>query len=94
MTLLDECSPTKRKPRVYATPTCPPGFITEAEFARQIGKHVRTLEAWRARGDLPAYLRIGQSIFYSVLAIKKWLRGKEIDPAKAAASSKKGGGEP
>jgi hypothetical protein len=75
----NETAPPKR---VYRIPTCPPGYITEDELARRLGKHVVTMRQARARGDCSAYMRAGKSVFYNEKALAKRFAAAEIDPSK------------
>jgi hypothetical protein len=80
--MLNQDTTAPRKRRIHAIPTCPAGYIQEVELARRFGKHLLTIQKERARGNCPAYVRIGQSIFYGESAIAAWLAAKEVDPSK------------
>jgi hypothetical protein len=57
------------------------GYLTEAEFAREIGRSVRTLARWRAIGEGPRYIRLGRQIFYRKTTAAAWLAGLEQEVA-------------
>jgi hypothetical protein len=46
-------------------------------------KTVRTIRAWRARGEGPPWVRIGRLIYYPNDGIEKWLRSLEQQPVRA-----------
>lgn len=50
-------------------PTCNTALVREAIVARRWGKSVRTLQRWRLAEIGPAYIRIGNSIFYTMADI-------------------------
>jgi hypothetical protein len=83
MTAIEAAAPKHPRASRVHSHACPPGFVTEAELARRIGAHKRTLEAWRLRAYCPVYVKIGFSIFYKESAIADWLSSMEIDPAKS-----------
>lgn len=53
---------------------------SEAEFAEQIGRKVRTLKLWRSLGKGPAFFRIGAQVRYPRDAARKWLASLVRDP--------------
>lgn len=44
-------------------------LVREKLVARRWGKSVRTLQRWRLKGTGPIYIRIGNSIFYTMADI-------------------------
>lgn len=62
---------------------------TEQQEAARTGFSVRTLQAWRVRGDGPPYLKVGRSVRYDPRAVDSWLASKArrhtADPGPDAA---------
>ena len=48
-------------------------FMTEAEFAGEIGKCVATVQRWRLRGKGPAYTMIGRTPLIARATAHDWL---------------------
>ncbi len=40
----------------------------------------RTLEAWRSRGEGPAYVRVGRRVVYARSDLAAWLRERRVQP--------------
>jgi predicted DNA-binding transcriptional regulator AlpA len=61
---------------------------TEREEAARLQLSLRTLQAWRTRGDGPAYLKLGKAVRYNPLEVDRWLetraRKHTADPGQAA----------
>lgn len=61
---------------------------TERQEATRTGFSVRTLQAWRCRGDGPPYLKVGRAVRYDPRAVDAWLGSKArihtSDPGTAA----------
>jgi len=57
------------------------GFYSHDETARALNKHKRTLDRWDAQGIGPPVTYIGRSKFYNVQSLKRWIAGREQDPA-------------
>jgi hypothetical protein len=53
----------------------------EAEY----GYPERTLETWRARGQGPAFLKIGSSVYYRRVDIEAWEASNRVVPQGSAS---------
>jgi len=61
------------------------GLFGEGQAARFLNLSVRTLQAWRTRGEGPAYVRAGRAIRYRQQDILAWIQANTI-PAKSPPS--------
>lgn len=50
--------------------------ISEADAAKEIGVHVRTLRNWRRAGEGPDFLKIGRIIRYRPVDLETWAETK------------------
>lgn len=50
--------------------------LTTDQLAERYGVSVRTVAAWRARGEGPPHLKIGRRIFYAVRQVEEWEKTK------------------
>lgn len=66
-----------------------PGYITEDELARRLGRHPKTVARWRRLRKVPPFTMVGRVPLYRETGIDPWLRAGEIDPA--ATPKRKGG---
>jgi hypothetical protein len=66
-----------RRMAVYKSNNLLEGFSTEPEVADQLNKSVRTLRAWRKRGNGPTWTQAGATILYRNDAISTWLKTQE-----------------
>ena len=57
----------------------PPVFLTEAELAARWRHSLRTLQRWRAAGDVPRHLRIGSRIVFRVSDVEAFEANREAD---------------
>jgi hypothetical protein len=57
-------------------------YIRDGEFAAAVGKTPRTIRIWRQRRTGPAWVRIGNGIFYRRTAVQEWLSANEVRPAR------------
>lgn len=69
-------------------------YLSTAEVAEMIGVGVDTIEAWRARGDGPAWYRFGRTAIgrgrsrvrtlprYRRSDVEAWIASKRVEPAK------------
>ena len=53
-------------------------YVAERELAKLLHKHPRTIRRWRELGDGPAYVLLGDSIYYRGSALRDWLQKKEV----------------
>ena len=49
------------------------GYLTEAQLAEQLNKHLRTVQRWRALGIGPPYVMTGMSPKYPIQDAYDWL---------------------
>jgi hypothetical protein len=49
------------------------GYLTEAQLAEELNKHVRTVQRWRALGIGPPYVMAGMTPKYSIQDAHDWL---------------------
>jgi hypothetical protein len=59
-----------------------PGYFSEEEQAKRLGKSVRTLRIWRQRGIGPAWTTIGKTIIYEQDNDRRWLKSQERQPVR------------
>jgi hypothetical protein len=62
--LLDESSATKR-------------LRDESAIAKELDVEVKTLQAWRTRGDGPPFLKIGRLVKYDLESVRAWVKSRE-----------------
>ena len=48
-------------------------YIKSAELARRLGLRRNTIEHWRRRKHGPAFVRIGQCIYYDEAVVDAWI---------------------
>jgi hypothetical protein len=58
-------------------------YTSEHDAAAQLHQTVRTLRAWRQRGEGPRWVKIGRLIFYPNAGIPEWLRSIEKKPVRS-----------
>ena len=62
---------------------------TERQEAERLSVSVRTLQAWRTRGDGPPYIKAGRAVRYDPRRTDEWLatraRRNTSDPGPQAA---------
>lgn len=56
-------------------------ILTEIQAADVLRLSSRTLQAWRAQGRGPAYVKAGRAIRYRRRALVEWLNANTCDPA-------------
>jgi len=61
-------------------------YWTEQQLGAEIKRHPRTLARWRDRGIGPPFTPLGNSIFYRIDAVRKWMAEQERSPADIAAA--------
>jgi len=60
-------------------------YLDEREAASFLKLSPRTLQKWRAHGQGPPFLRLGEKrIVYAIARLTKWAAGQEADPTSAA----------
>ncbi|MGI8568795.1 MAG: DNA-binding protein [Methylocella sp.] len=59
------------------------GFLTELEFAHQIGRGIRTVQRWRQLRIGPPVTKIGKSTYIRVDSAKQWLQAQERETVRA-----------
>ena len=52
-------------------------YLSREEFARQVGKDVRTVIRWELQRRAPKRTKIGRSVYYSKRAVEQWLSEQE-----------------
>ena len=63
--------------------------LTEADFGRLTGTTQLTRESWRKRGTGPAFVRLGNRVYYPRAAVKEFIESKLRHPR----NDKRFGGE-
>jgi hypothetical protein len=53
-------------------------FLTEFDVAKRLGFSVKTIRAWRARGDGPPYYKVVRAIRYDPAKVERWLKDTEV----------------
>jgi excisionase family DNA binding protein len=61
----------------------PPGYLSEAEAARQLAVTVATLRTWASRRREPPRTKVGRRVLYRASALQEWLLAQERDVAAA-----------
>jgi predicted DNA-binding transcriptional regulator AlpA len=59
-------------------------LIREDELAEFLGKSKPTLQAWRARGQGPPWLKLVGRVFYDRRKVDEWIAANEHVPQRAA----------
>jgi DNA-binding transcriptional MerR regulator len=62
-------------------------YLSEAEEAAELRVAVRTLRAWRQRGEGPPFTKVGKRILYSFEGTVKWLELNEQHLGRALGIS-------
>ncbi len=62
-------------------------LLREEEYARLRGVSVRTIQRERARRTGPAYIKLGQRVYYRPAAIEAWLIAQEQVQPRAKISA-------
>ncbi len=60
----------------------PDRLLSREEVESQFGLTKRFLELATARGDGPAYVRLGRSVRYRDADIREWIAGQRIHPTQ------------
>lgn len=48
-------------------------ILTEDDLAEVLGLEPRTIQAWRAEGRGPDFVKLGKSVFYRVADVRAWI---------------------
>jgi hypothetical protein len=54
-------------------------YMSEAEFAAEIGRTVRTVARWRSLGEGPPVTKIGRQNYYRRDSTRAWMESLERD---------------
>ena len=54
------------------------GYLSEREFADEVGRCVRTLRRWHSLRQGPARTSVGKAIYYRRDAVAEWLASLEL----------------
>ena len=52
-------------------------YLSREEFAKEVGKDVRTVIRWELQRRAPKRTKIGRSVYYSKRAVEQWLSEQE-----------------
>lgn len=55
-------------------------LVTEAEFARALGKHRRTIARWRDQPDGLPFVQIGKTVHIRPSSFRSWIEQNERKP--------------
>jgi hypothetical protein len=58
-------------------------YTSEHDAAQQLKQTVRTLRAWRHRGEGPTWIKIGKRVYYPNTGIPAWLKSLERKPVRS-----------
>jgi len=61
------------------------GYLTETQFAAEIGRSITTLRLWRRKGDGPPFTRIKRTAYYKIENVRRWIDAQEREQPRAAA---------
>jgi len=62
-------------------------LIGEDELAAQLRKSRATLQTWRSRGLGPAWVKLGQSIYYDRQRVREWIAASEHMPDRTKSGA-------
>lgn len=60
------------------------GYMPEGDFQRLAGITPSTAEGWRKRGDGPAWVRLGNAVYYPVEGVSSFLKARIREPRRVA----------
>lgn len=63
-------------------------LIDENQLAELTGLAVRTLQAWRYRGDGPPYMKLGSAVRYRLSDVEEWLEKNTFHSTTEASVAK------
>jgi len=55
------------------------GLVTEAELAAMLGITDHTLQYWRTNGGGPRYVKLGKTVYYRTVDIKRWIDANVLE---------------
>lgn len=58
-------------------------YLTELEFAHQVGRGIRTIQRWRQLRIGPPVTQIGKSVYIRVDSARQWILAQELEPVRA-----------
>jgi hypothetical protein len=58
-------------------------LLPTAEAAPVLKVEPETMVAWRHRGEGPAYIKVGQLIFYRPSDLRKYIEARVVQPGRA-----------
>jgi hypothetical protein len=58
------------------------GLISEAAYAKLRDKAIGSVRNERARGDGPAYVKLGRQVLYPLAAVKAYIAANTVSPSK------------
>jgi hypothetical protein len=64
----------------------PDALLTEIEAADLLRLSIRTLQAWRARGYGPPFVRAGRAIRYRRRDLVAWVNANSVRPSSTLAA--------
>jgi predicted DNA-binding transcriptional regulator AlpA len=64
----------------------PDQMLTPNELAERLVRSEKSLEAWRASGTGPAYVRVGRQIRYRERDVEAWLQANTVPTRSAPAA--------
>jgi hypothetical protein len=71
-----------KKPAIKPPVALDDRLITPAELAPLVRRSLKALEAWRARGQGPSFLRISGRILYSMSSVMAFLAESRVEPTR------------
>ncbi len=66
-----------------APTTPPPALLSTDELAAYLHIPKRTVEAWRATGDGPPFVRFGRRVRYPADQLAEWMRSVTVQPKES-----------
>lgn len=60
------------------------GYMPLDDFLRLAGVTAGTAEAWRKRGEGPAWVRLGNAVYYPVEGVSAFLKSRIREPRRVA----------
>jgi|SoimicmetaTmtLAA_FD_contig_31_11187876_length_370_multi_3_in_0_out_0_1 hypothetical protein len=78
-------------PKANPTADLIQGYDTETQFAKKLGRTVRTVQRWRKQGIGPPFVLLGSIPYYPVEGQRDWLRngGTRVATTNKSKQSKR-----